>query len=135
MSHREQINDVLSRYCYGYDANELKMTEACFAEDATMTLRIQDGDLIGPFEGRDAIMKLMSDSLESQNDQRRHLTTNVFFDDETDDGATVTSYLTLTSVVGTELTVLATGVYTDKFVRQGGDWVISERFLQLDAPY
>jgi hypothetical protein len=42
-------------------------------------------------------MKLMTDSLASQTDQRRHVTTNIVVRKETDDAAAVSSYLTLIS--------------------------------------
>lgn len=135
MADRNAINDALAKYCYGYDNNELSLVEEAFTADATMSLRIGDGDLVGPFEGRDAILGLMRDSLASQTDQRRHLTVNTWFKDESEDDATVVSYLLLSAVEDGKLTVLTSGVYTDKVVRDGSAWKIAERFLQLDAPY
>lgn len=135
MADRNKINDTLGRYAYGYDENEIDAIEAAFTKNAVMTMKIADGDLIGPFEGREAILKLMTDSLEQQTDQRRHVCSNVWVADETDDSATVTSYLTLIAVADGELDVLSSGYYRDKFVKEGDNWVIADRFLQLDRPY
>lgn len=135
MADRGKINDTLNRYAWGYDENDLAAIEGSFAKEAVMSMRIADGDLMGPFEGRDAIMDLMKGSLETQDDQRRHVTTNVFVDDESDESATVTSYLTLVVVKDGALNVISSGWYRDAFVVEDGRWVIRDRFLQLDLPY
>lgn len=135
MADRGKINDALNRYAWGYDENDMGAIEGSFAKDASMSMRIADGDLIGPFEGRAAIMDLMKGSLEAQDDQRRHITTNVFVDEETDDSATVTSYLTLVVIKDGALNVISSGWYRDEFVVEEGSWVIHDRFLQLDLPY
>lgn len=135
MADRGKINDALNRYAWGYDENDMSAIEGAFAKDAVMSMKIGDGDLIGPFEGRDAIVDLMKNSLAEQDDQRRHVTTNVWVADETDDSATVTSYLMLVVIDNGALNVISSGWYRDKFVVEGGNWVIADRFLQLDLPY
>jgi hypothetical protein len=135
MADRDRILDTLSLYAWGYDENDMDVLGNCFTDDARMALRIEDGDVIGPFEGKEAILGLMKGSLEQQTDQRRHLTTNIIFKEETDTTATVISYLTLTAVENSSLSVLSTGVYTDRLVLDDGTWRIEDRFLQLDAPY
>lgn len=135
MADREQIVETLNLWAWGYDENKTDVIANCFTADATMTLRIEDGDLIGPFEGRDAILGLMTGSLEQQTDQRRHITTNIIFEEQSDDSAKVISYLTLTAAENGEVKLLSTGVYTDAFVLDEGKWRIKGRFLQLDAPY
>jgi 3-phenylpropionate/cinnamic acid dioxygenase small subunit len=135
MADRGQIYDVLSRYSWGYDENQLDVIGECFTPDAVFSMRIADGDLIGPFEGREAILGLMKTSLESQNDQRRHVTTNIFLESESEREAQVVSYLTLIAVADGKLNVLSSGWYRDAFVLEGGAWRIRDRFLQLDLPY
>src|SRR4028119_1130722 len=97
MSARGAIENVLNRYSIAYDDNDMAEMADTFAEDAVMSMRIAGGDLIGPFEGQAAVMKLMTDSLASQTGQRRHVTTNMAIRKETEDAATVSSYLTLIS--------------------------------------
>ena len=72
---------------------------ACFTKDAELTMTIGGGDVIGPFSGIDNVMKLFSDSLEGQDDQRRHLTTNTYVMEEDDSSAHVKSVLTLLAIV------------------------------------
>jgi 3-phenylpropionate/cinnamic acid dioxygenase small subunit len=136
MSARGAIENVLNRYSIAYDDNDMAEMADTFTEDAVMSMRIAGGDLIGPFEGKTAVMKLMTDSLASQTDQRRHVTTNMALRKETGDAATVSSYLTLISVENGKLTVLSTGRYEDELVLEGdGAWRFTKRHLELDLPY
>ena len=136
MSARGAIENVLNRYSIAYDDNDMTEMADTFTEDAVMTLRIGDGDLIGPFEGKDAIMKLMVDSLASQADQRRHVTTNMVVRSEDGTTATVSSYLTLISVENGTARVLSTARY-DYELRRGDDgaWRFTKRHVQLALPY
>jgi uncharacterized protein (TIGR02246 family) len=136
MSARGAIENVLNRYSIAYDDNDMAEMADTFAEDAVLSMRIADGDLIGPFEGKTAVMKLMTDSLASQTDQRRHVTTNIVVRKETDDSAVVSSYLTLISVKDGAATVLSTARYEDELRREGdGAWRFTKRHIQLDLPY
>ena len=135
MTARAEIENLLNRYSLAYDKPDMDVMAGTFTDDAVMSLRIAGGDLIGPFDGKEAIMKLMTDSLASQNDQRRHLVTNLVIDDETDDSATATSYLTLISVADGTATLLSTAVYEDQLRKDGGAWRFAKRHIELDLPY
>ena len=135
MSSRPGIENTLSRYGLGYDDHHPEMIVASFTKDAVLTMKIADGDPIGPFDGIDAIMELMNGSAHSQSDQRRHLTTNILIDDLDAAHATVISYLTIISVADGKLTVLSTGKYEDEFVEVDGTWLIEKRHIALDLPY
>ncbi|MGB6058193.1 MAG: hypothetical protein WBF71_07995, partial [Microthrixaceae bacterium] len=50
---------------------------------------------MGPYVGRDEVMKHFTDHHEIQTDQRRHVVTNVLVDSETATTAKVISLLTL----------------------------------------
>ena len=136
MSARGAIENVLNRYSIAYDDNDMAEMADTFTDDAVLTMRIADGDLIGPFEGKEAVMKLMTDSLASQSDQRRHVTTNMVVRKETDDSAVVSSYLTLVQVKDGAAKVLSTARYDDELRREGdGAWRFTKRHIQLDLPY
>ena len=136
MSARGDIENVLNRYSIAYDQNDMTEMADTFADSASLTMRIAGGDLIGPFEGKEAVMKLMTDSLASQTDQRRHVTTNLAIRKETDDAATVESYLTLISVKDGKATLLSTALYQDELVKESdGGWRFTKRHIELDLPY
>ncbi|RBY83659.1 nuclear transport factor 2 family protein [Geodermatophilus sp. TF02-6] len=136
MSARGAIENVLNRYSIAYDDNDMTEMADTFTDDAVLSMRIADGDLIGPFEGKEAVMKLMTDSLASQDDQRRHVTTNVVIRKETDDSAVVSSYLTLIQVKDGKANLLSTARYDDELRREDdGAWRFTRRHIQLDLPY
>ncbi len=133
--HKLAIQELMSRAAYGLDNRDVEMLAGCFATDAAFTMAIAGGDLIGPFENRDGIMKLMTDSMEEQTDQRRHNVSNLFFESEGDREAVVISNLTLLATENGEIKLLSAGVYRDSVIRVGDDWQLQHRHLDLDLPY
>jgi 3-phenylpropionate/cinnamic acid dioxygenase small subunit len=139
VEHKLAIHELLSRAAFAYDERDMKMLEASFSKDASFTMRIAGGDLVGPFEGREAIMGLMTGSMNDQTDVRRHIISNIFFDDKSPEttisGATVVSNLTLIATENGAAQLLTTGVYYDTVVEEGGNWCIHQRHIDLDKAY
>ena len=130
------VNELLARAAFALDERRDEMLARCFTTDATFTLRIAGGDLIGPFEGRDGIMGLMRGAWAEQKDVRRHVVSNAFIDARADDGTlTVVSYLTLLSTANGEITLVSAGVYRDDVVAGSDGWQLRRRHLDLDRPY
>ena len=111
------------------------MLESCFATDAVLELKIAGVEDEPRFEGRDAIMGLMTGSMEEQTDQRRHVTTNVLLSEHTSDSARVTSNLTLIGTENGVIRLISSGLYRDRVRRDADGWVIAERRIELDLPY
>ena len=129
------IHELLSRASYAYDARDLDMLASCFSPDASLTMRIAGGDLAGPFEGREAIMELMSGAMEQQTDVRRHVVSNIFFD-KSDEETIVNSFLTLIATENSETRLLSAGMYRDTVVEdEAGDWHLARRHIELDNAY
>lgn len=129
------IHELLARSAWAYDENRMDVMEACFTPEAQMRLQIARGDVIGPHDGRDAVLELIRGAIESQSDQRRHVISNVFFESEDADRAVVLSNLTLLGTADDSTSVLSAGLYRDTVVRTDGGWRFSDRFLSLDKPY
>ncbi len=128
------IHELLSRAAYAYDERDTGMLENCFAPEASFSMRIAGGDLIGPFEGREAIMGLFTSSMEEQSDVRRHIVSNIFFEDESAE-VTVISNLTLVATENGEIQLLSAGVYRDVVLEESGTWRLVRRHLDLDKSY
>lgn len=135
MSLRNDIENALARYALAYDDGDMDGVETSFGEQAVFTMRIGDGDLVGPLHGRDEIMGLFRGAHESQSDQRRHITTNVLVEEVDEKNVRSVSYLLITSAADGALTVLTTGKYEDEWARTGGEWVLAKRHIALDLPY
>ncbi|MFT5032276.1 MAG: 3-phenylpropionate/cinnamic acid dioxygenase small subunit [Bacteroidia bacterium] len=134
LEQKLDIHELLSRAAYAYDEREEQMLAAGFAQDAQFSMRIAGGDLIGPFAGREEIMKLMTGSMAEQSDVRRHIISNIFFD-ESGDLPMAISNLTLVATENGEIKVLSAGVYRDTVVHEDGQWRVLNRYLELDKPY
>ena len=130
-----KISELLSRSAYALDERDVDMLSACFSEEANFTMRIAGGDMIGPFEGRESIMKLMTDSMDQQTDKRRHVVSNIFFESSEGTNVSVVSNLTLFATENEEIQVLSAGVYHDQVVKTGNNWELHRRHLDLDKPY
>ena len=128
------IHELLGRAALAYDERDLPTLEAGFTADASLSMRIAGGDLIGPFEGREAIMKLFTDSMAEQSDVRRHVISNIFFE-ESGEHPVVVSNLTLVATEDGEIKLLTAGIYRDTLALVDGDWCISRRHIELDKPY
>ena len=128
------VHEVLSRAAYAYDERDMEMLQACFAHAASFTMRIAGGDLVGPFEGRDAVIELMSGSMEAQTDVRRHVVSNIFFDPRQAE-PTAISNLTLFATEEGVIQVLSAGVYRDTLILEEGEWKILQRHIDLDKSY
>ena len=128
------IHELLSRSAYAFDVQDLTMLEACFTAEAEFSMRIAGGDLVGPFVGRPAIMKLFEDSIAVQTDVRKHVISNIFFY-ETGDKPSVTSNLTLISTENGETDILTAAFYQDTVTLENGEWRVANRFIDLDRAY
>ena len=128
------VHELLGRAAYAYDERDLVMLEDCFSADARFSMRIAGGDLVGPFEGREAIMGLMKGAMEAQTDVRRHVISNIFFDEGAEQ-PTVVSNLTLVATEDGEIRLLSAGVYRDTVVEEAGLWRVLARHLDLDKEH
>ena len=129
-----EIHELLSRAAYAYDEREIGMLEACFAEQASFSLRIAGGDLIGPFESKSGIMELMTGSMAEQTDVRRHVISNIFFEVSADK-TIVISNLTLMATENNDIQLMSSGIYRDQVIKENGLWCIASRYLTLDKSY
>lgn len=129
------IHELLNKAAYGYDSRNIDMLSNCFAEEAVMSMRIADGDLIGPFKGHSEIMKLMTSSMDQQKDKRLHGISNIFFELEGDKSAITLSSLTLIATENGSAKLLTTGLYRDEVIKVGESWKIRKRHLDLELPF
>ncbi len=128
------IHELLGRAALAYDERDMPTLESGFSVNANLSMRIAGGDLIGPFEGREAIMKLFTDSMAEQTDVRRHVVSNIFFD-ESGEHPVAISNLTLFATEDGEISLLTAGIYRDTMVQEDGRWCIVNRHIELDKSY
>jgi ketosteroid isomerase-like protein len=143
MSARGAIENTLYQYSLGYDEADMDLQADCFTADAVILSGEDDR-----IEGREVIKTFFTERRADRtrrSEQSRHVVTNVYIRNETEDEAVVVSYLTLLTtpneggaartekrVVDTEAS-FASGWYRDRFVRDGDKWRIRERQVHLDG--
>ena len=128
------IHELLNKAAYSYDARKLDMLADCFAEDVVMTIRVGGGDLIGPYDGHNAVMQFMIRNMKRQTDKRLHEISNIFFEIEDKEKAVVISSLTLISTKNDVSRLLSTGIYRDEVVKEESSWKIKHRHLDIELP-
>jgi hypothetical protein len=129
------IHELLSRAAYYFDVHDGDRLGACFTDDCPMRVSIGDDVKLGPFEGRDAIMDLMRSAWDAENDVRRHIICNFFFESEGETEATVVSTVVVSAVDGDEIGLVTAGLYTDRVMKTGAGWQIAERQVDLDKAF
>jgi len=128
------ITELFARASYAYDQRDLALLESCLCEDACISFKIGDGDVSGPFGGRDVMMGVYKDAMDSQNDVRRHVVSNAMFTPN-GDSVDVISNLTLFATENGETKLLTTGLYHDTVRQEAGEWRIAKRHVALDSAY
>lgn len=130
---REAIEDVIIRYAWAYDEQEVEEAAALFTEDGTLEVSAPG---VAPAVGRAAIAAFLGAARAgraARGEQPRHLVDNVRIVATDEDGAEVVSYMTLvlTHADG-RATVDCAGTYADRFVREDGRWRIRSRRIGFD---
>jgi ketosteroid isomerase-like protein len=131
MADHGEVAELFARYAAAMDDADFERLRDVFTADASFTVDIADGPTVGPFETRDAIVDFISSTTQEQQDQRRHVITNV----RTEDGRAAYGVLSLFVTAGGELTVQTTGVYRTELAEEDGRLRFRRMDLALDRPY
>jgi 3-phenylpropionate/cinnamic acid dioxygenase small subunit len=134
-STRYNIENTLNCYTLALDSRNLEGVLQTFTADASFSIRIAGGDLIGPHVGHKGIRELITESFETQLDQRRHICSNLVIREVGNGRARVEYYLTLISIDNGAIRLVSTGIYKDEMVEEDGVWRVSKRHLDLDLPF
>lgn len=132
---RIEIAERIYRYGWGYDEKDPELLGDCFTEDAVWEGNIMGQNPVGPFEGREKIVEWLGAFWDEQDDQRRHIFTNVIVQDLTDDTATAHAYLMLTGAGDAKMAPITTGPYRLELVRQEDSWRLQRLVAGFDAPF
>jgi uncharacterized protein (TIGR02246 family) len=135
MVERDAVSQLFAQYAWAQDTANFAVLREVFTEDARFTVEVPGMDTIGPIDGRDTIVAFVGETITGQDDQRRHVITNVRFEEKGEDRAIVTAILTLIVVAGGTLRVQSTGVYRNAVTREGGAWRFRSLHLMLDLPF
>lgn len=134
MSQNPNVQTLLNRYSLAYDSADLTTMADCFTDAAVFSMKLPKNDPV-VFESKETIMRLMTDSMASQTDQRRHVNSNLIVDESDPEVTRTTHYLTLLSTENGEIQLLSAGVYRCEIVVEGGSLRFRKLHLDLDKSY
>ncbi|MHB1953599.1 MAG: nuclear transport factor 2 family protein [Sulfobacillus sp.] len=131
---RQLIAERIYRYGWAYDERDRSLFADCFTDDVIWEGNVMGLEPVGPFRGREAVVDWNCQFWPNQDDQRRHLFTNVTIDDLTAETATADAYLLLTSAMNSSIKPVTTGPYRLELLKED-TWKIHHLWSSFDAPF
>jgi uncharacterized protein (TIGR02246 family) len=122
MSDKDEIRELLARYCFALDAGRFEEMAALFTQDGVWETAFGTGT------GRDGIVAQARSISTEPRPRRVHLTTNIVIDLD-GDTATVRSNWVLVQNSAAGPVIGSGGGYADRLVRAGGRWLFKHRTI------
>lgn len=120
MPDKEEIRELLARYCFALDEDRFEDMAALFTPDGVWETAFGTGT------GRDGIVAQARSIAKGDRPRRMHLTTNIVID-VAGDTATVRSNWLLFQNGPSGPVIGSGGAYYDKVVKRGGGWLFAHR--------
>jgi hypothetical protein len=133
IADRDLARESALRYSYAYDERRLDVLRSLLTADAKFSISIS-GAAVHTEAGRDTVVAWLSGIMDGQDDQRRHMVSNVIIEDINAENAVITTYLAVFSIKETAQ-LATTGFYRFDLVKQDSIWRISHIFDGLDRPF
>jgi 3-phenylpropionate/cinnamic acid dioxygenase small subunit len=121
MSDKDEIRELLARYCFALDAERFDEMAALFTTDGVWETAFGTGT------GRDGIIAQARSIASGERPRRVHLTTNIVIDIIEESVATVQSNWVLFQNSDKGPMISSGGGYFDRLVKQGGQWLFQHR--------
>ena len=134
MNDHEAVYQLYARYAAGMDSRQFALTRETFASNARFSLNIKGTEAMPPIDGKQEISEFIETTTREQNDQRRHVISNVRTSQE---GGTEVAHAYLSLFVTTDdgLTVQCTGQYRSEIVEEDGELRFGHMQLDLDGQF
>jgi hypothetical protein len=133
LADRLMVLETASRYAIAYDERRLDVLESLFTETVTFSYRIGEGPLSSE-HGRATVIDWLSDVMQSQTDQRRHVLGSMTVETLTTEQAVVIAYMAIYGVEK-EAQLITTGLYRFSMIKEENRWKIDEAIDALDRPF
>jgi 3-phenylpropionate/cinnamic acid dioxygenase small subunit len=128
LEEKEEIRDLLYRYCYSLDNQRFDEIGEMFTEDGVM-----HSLLVVKAEGRQAVVDFLTRAVPKKGEgpARKHCTVNTLIRLD-GDRATASSYMLFFREADTGIMTASAGRYEDILVKEGGAWRFKLREIHLD---
>ncbi len=130
-----EIQQVVFRYGWAFDDRRPEILEQCFTKDASWEGRVMGETTVGPFIGREEVMRWLTRFWRYQKDQRRHIYTNLIVDEIDGDEAVAYAYLQLMGSSRASSAIESVGFIRARLRRGQSGWQIREFLAGFDSPF
>ena len=123
MSDKDEIRELLARYCFALDADRFEEMAALFTPNGVWETAFGSG------KGRDGIVAQARSIATGPRPKRAHLTTNIVIDL---DGETATARSNWVVVQNSDAgpVIGSGGAYADRLVKVDGRWFFQHRTIE-----
>jgi hypothetical protein len=123
MSDKDEIRELLARYCFALDADRFEDMAALFTQDGIWETAFGTG------KGRAGIVAQARGIATGERPRRVHLTTNIVIDLD-GDTATARSNWALVQNSAAGPVIGSGGAYADRLVKVDGAWFFKHRTIE-----
>ena len=123
MSDKDEIRELLARYCFALDADRFEDMAALFTPDGVWETAFGTGS------GREGIVAQACSIATGERPRRVHLTTNIVIDLD-GDTATARSNWALVQNSAAGPVIGSGGAYADRLVKVDGRWFFKHRTIE-----
>ena len=133
-----ELQDLVGRWWWNYDEGNFDVLSSLLTDDAHFSCRTDTGTteyeefVRADYSGRDAVMAWQTDHRLHSPYPLRHNGTNVHIVEQSDDGATFSSYIFVSQIVA-GVSPLSTGIVNGRVRRVGDALLLAELEVVLDT--
>lgn len=124
MSDKDEIRELLARYCFALDADKIDEMAALFTQDGVWETAFGTGT------GRAGIVAQANSIATGNRPKRVHLTTNIVIDLDGDTATARSNWALIQNVPSGVPIIGSGGAYSDRLVKVGGQWFFKHRTIE-----
>ena len=124
MSDKDEIRELLARYCFALDADKFEEMAALFTPDGVWETAFGTGT------GRAGIVAQANSIATGARPKRVHLTTNIVIDLDGDTATARSNWALIQNVPSGVPIIGSGGAYADRLVKADGRWFFRRRTIQ-----
>ncbi len=124
MSDKDEIRELLARYCFALDADRFEDMAALFTPDGVWETAFGTGT------GRAGIVAQANSIATGVRPKRVHLTTNIVIDLDGDTATARSNWVLIQNVPGGVPIIGSGGAYADRLVKVDGQWFFQHRTIE-----
>jgi uncharacterized protein (TIGR02246 family) len=123
MFDKDEIRELLARYCFALDADRFEEMAALFTPDGVWETAFGTGT------GRDGIVAQARSIASGERPRRAHLTTNIVIDLDGDSATARSNWVVIMNTPNGPA-IGSGGAYADRLVKLDGRWFFKHRTIE-----